>query len=81
MPAPDGSVWLTEQAANKLGRWDPATQKITEFQDPYLPGKEGIEDGGSKHTLRPIQKGRVWSSGGPLTMFDPETEKFTRFEK
>ncbi len=79
VPAADGSVWLTEQASNKLGRWDPVTQKITEYQDAYLPGKEGIEDGGSKHTLRFDPQGRVWSSGGPLTMFDPETQKFTRF--
>ena len=42
VPAPDGSVWLAEQGSNKIGRWDPATQKITEYQDPYLPGKEGI---------------------------------------
>src|ERR1019366_6973463 len=80
VPAPDGSVWLTEQASNKLGRWDPVTQKITEFQDPYLPGKEGIEDGGSRHTVRLDRSGKVWASGGPLTMFDPETGKFTRFE-
>jgi virginiamycin B lyase len=81
VPAADGSVWLTEQASNKLGRWDPATQKITEFQDAYASGKEGIEDGGSKHTLRFDPQGRVWSSGGPLTMFDPETQKFTRFDE
>lgn len=80
VPAPDGSVWLTEQGANKLGRWDPVTQKITEYQDQFLPGKEGIEDGGSKHTLRFDGSGKVWASGGPLTMFDPETRKFTRFE-
>ena len=48
--APDGSVWLTEQASDKLGRWDPTTQKITEYQDAYAPGKEGREDGGSRHT-------------------------------
>jgi cytochrome c5 len=41
VPAPDGSVWLTEQGSNKLGHWDPATRTITEYQDAYAPGKEG----------------------------------------
>jgi virginiamycin B lyase len=81
VPAPDGSVWLTEQGPNKLGRWDPATRKIVEYQDQFLPGKEGIEDGGSKHTLRLDPSGKVWASGGPLTRFDPETGEFTRFEE
>ena len=80
-PAPDGSVWLTEQGSNKLGRWDPATQKITEFQDAYLPGKEGTEEGGSRHTVRVDAKGTVWSSGYPFTRFDPETGKFTDFKE
>ncbi len=31
--APDGSVWLTESATDKIGRWDPDTQQITEYQD------------------------------------------------
>jgi len=79
VPAPDGSVWLAEQGSNKIGKWDPATQKITEYQDQYLPGKEGIEDGGSKHTVRIDPSGKVWASGVPLTRFDPETGKFTRF--
>ncbi len=79
LPAPDGSVWLTEQASNKLGKWDPATQKITEFQDPYVAGKEGIMLGGSKHTVRFDAKGNVWSSGDPLSRFDVETGKFTNF--
>ena len=75
--AADGSVWLTEQASNKLGRWDPATKKITEYQDTYIPGKEGTEEGGSRHTVRIDAKGMVWSSGYPLTRFDPETGKYT----
>ncbi len=79
VPAPDGSVWLTEQGANKLGRWDPVTQKITEFQDAYAPGKEGVTAGGDKHTLRVDARGRVWTTGRPLTVFDPKTGKFTRF--
>ena len=81
VPAADGSVWLTEQGANKLGRWDPATQKITEYQDAYLPGKEGTVAGGSKHTVRLDIRGRIWATGLPLTMFDPETGKFTHFEE
>ncbi len=77
--APDGSVWLTEQASDKLGRWDPVTKQITEYQDAYRPGKEGREDGGSRHTVRVDSKGRAWSSGYPLTLFDPETKKFHDF--
>ena len=52
VPAPDGSVYLEEQATNRVGRWDPKTEKITEYQDSYLPGKEGLQAGGSKHTAR-----------------------------
>ena len=76
VPAPDGSVWLTEQGSNRLGHWDPATQKITEFQDARIPGKAGLA-GGSKHTLRFDGGGNVWSSGDPLSKFDPKTQKFT----
>jgi virginiamycin B lyase len=81
VPAPDGSVWLTEQGSNKLGRWDPATRTIGEFQDAYVPGKEGTVAGGSKHTLRIDAQGRVWATGGPLTMYDPKVGKFTRFSE
>jgi virginiamycin B lyase len=80
VPASDGSVWIAEQGSNRIGKWDPATQKITEYQDAYLPGKEGIEDGGSKHTVRIDPTGRVWASGVPLTRFDPETGKIARFD-
>src|SRR6202142_2873888 len=52
IPAPDGSVWLAEQASNKLGRWDPETQQITEYQDTR-----------SKHTVRVDSNGNVWSTG------------------
>jgi virginiamycin B lyase len=81
VPAADGSVWLTEQGPNKLGRWDPVTEKITEYQDSFLPGHEGSEDGGSKHTVRLDPSGRAWASGGPFTMYDPETGKFTHFDE
>ena len=35
----------------------------------------------SKHTLRLDPSGNVWSSGVPLTKFDPETRKFTHFDE
>jgi len=79
VPATDGSVWLTEQGSNKIGRWDPHTKKIIEFQDAYLPGKLGY-GAGSKHTLRFDPNGNVWASGNPLTRFDRKTKKFTRFD-
>ncbi len=82
VPAPDdGSVWLAETCSNKLGRWDPDTQKITEYQDPYLPGKEGIRAGGTKHTIRFDARGLMWVSGYPLSNYDRETGKFTHFNE
>ena len=72
VPAPDGSVWLAEQGSNKVGKWDPDTRQITEYQDP---GK------GAKHTIRIDRSGIVWITGSPLSKFDPETKKFTRFEE
>ncbi len=77
VPASDGSVWFTEQGSNKLGRWDPNTQKITEFQDASIPGKENTLAGGSKHTLRVAADGDVWATGGPLSRFEPKSGKFT----
>ena len=66
VPAPDGSVWLTEQGSDKLGRWDPMTKEITEYQDSV-----------GKHTVRVDPKtGMIWSTGA-MTVFDPKTEKFT----
>src|SRR5579885_18950 len=82
IPAPDGSVWIGEQASNRVGRWDPNTQTVTEFQDIYAKGLEGMEDGGSKHTVRVDSMGRVWGTAvrSNLTVFDPKTREFTRFK-
>lgn len=75
-PAPDGSVWMGEQGTNRLGHWDPVTMKITEYQDAYIPGKEYTTAGNSKHTVRVDGNGYVWSTGGPLSRYDPKEGKF-----
>ena len=77
--APDGSVWFTDQAQNKIGKLDRKTGKITAYDGPpLLPDAVGMERG-SKHTMTIDPKGNVWSTGGPLSKFDPKTEKFTNF--
>ena len=70
-------MWFTEQGSDKIGKWDPATNEVTEYQDPQIPGKEGTLPGGSKHTLRVEPNGDVWSTGGPVSKFDPKTKQFT----
>ena len=81
IPAPDGSVWIAEQAANKVGRWDPKTKLITEYQDTYKQGMQGLEDGGSKHTVRVDSNGRVWGTAvfNNLTVYDPKNNEFSHF--
>lgn len=78
VPAPDGTAWLAEQGSNKIGKWDPATRTITEYQDigPHSP--DGTPTRGSKHTVRIDPSGRVWSSG-TVALFDPKTREFTHF--
>ena len=73
--APDGMVYFTEFALDKLAKLDPSTGKITEFQDSVnVPGeREG------KHTVRVDAKGNLWSSGSPLSKYDQETGKYTHF--
>src|ERR1700704_5729455 len=65
VPGPDGSVWLAQAGSKKLGKWDPVTEKITEYQDDWR-----------KHTIRVHPDGSIWSTGG-LHPFDPKTEKVT----
>jgi virginiamycin B lyase len=77
IPAPDGSVWFTEAALGKIGRLNPQTKEIVEFQNSPLPN--GRRTG--THTVRVDEKGRVWTSGGPaISMFDPVTKEFSHFD-
>ncbi len=77
VPAKDGSVWFTEAALGKIGRLDPQTRQITEYQNPRLP--DGTRTGA--HTIRVDERGLVWVSGSPaISMFDPKTEQFRHFD-
>jgi virginiamycin B lyase len=70
VPAADGTVWFSEQFKNKIGRLDPQTRQVTEYEAPIS---------GTTHTIRVDSKGMVWSTGSNLYRFDPETHKFTTF--
>jgi virginiamycin B lyase len=74
VPAQDGSVWLAEQGSNRLGRWDPHSKEITEYQDENPSGRPG-----SKHTVRIDTQGHVWATGNPFTKYDPESGKYTHY--
>jgi len=77
VPAPDGSVWFTEAALGKIGRLNPATREVVEYQNSPLA--DGRRSG--THTVRVDEKGRAWSSGGPaISMFDPLTKEFSHFD-
>jgi virginiamycin B lyase len=77
VPALDGSIWFTEAALGKIGRLDPVTKRITEYQNKPLPN--GTRTGA--HTIRVDERGLVWASGGPaISMFDPKTEQFRHFD-
>jgi len=80
VPALDGSVWLAEQGSNKSedGSHNGEGYRIP---GPISARERGIEDGDPKHTIRLDASGKVWTSGVPLTRFDPETGKFTRFRE
>ena len=68
--APDGGVWFTEQAQNVIGRLDPKTNEIATYKDD-VPGR--------RHTLVVDSKGVVYSTGEPLSKFDPTTKEFTNY--
>ena len=70
---PDGIVWIPEYAGNKLAKFDPETERFTEYDFPIpdaLP-----------YVVRVDQKrGTVWigtSAADAVVRFDPRSERFT----
>jgi virginiamycin B lyase len=77
VPGVDGNIWFTEAALGRIGKLDPNTKQITEYQNQPLAN--GTRTG--THTIRMDDRGLVWTSGGPaITMFDPKTERFQHFD-
>jgi len=65
--AADGSIWVTLCLGNKIGRFDPQTERwdIIEQEDGLYP-----------HTLRFDHKGRIWYTlavSNHVGMYDPQT--------
>ena len=73
--APDGSLWVTEQAANKLGRLDPKTGAFREF--PLETPDSG------PHGLVADKSGNIWFTAnykGYIGKLDPRTGKITEYK-
>jgi streptogramin lyase len=65
--APDGAIWVTLCLGNKVGRFDPETERWTMIEQ---------EDGIYPHTLRFDARGRIWytlSVTNHVGMIDPRS--------
>ena len=72
--APDGSLWYTGQAANKLGRLDPKTGEFKEY--PLKTPKSG------PHGLVADKDDNIWFtaiSGGYVGKLDPRTGEIAEY--
>ena len=70
---PDDVVWYTDYARGYLGRFDPATGKVTEWPSPGGPRVAAVRHRGNARW--------IWYSESAvrpntLVRFDPKTEKF-----
>lgn len=71
---PDGEIWFTEQAANKIGRINPTTHAFAEFPNPTSGGQPNRITAGPDHNL--------WftsENGNALGQLNPATHAFAQF--
>jgi virginiamycin B lyase len=71
---PDGMIWWTGMWASLIGRLDPETGEMAEFQLPAAA---------RPHSIVPDARGRVWylgNSNGTIGRLDPDTGLITEFE-
>jgi virginiamycin B lyase len=69
LAARDGAIWWTGQMANKLGRLDPATGAMKEYELPFPSGPHGFTQD---------KDGNIWYAanfGGYIGELDPKTGK------
>jgi virginiamycin B lyase len=71
---PDGTMWYTGQMANVLGRLDPTTGKIKEYQLPPQSGPHGLTNDAA---------GNIWFTAnfdGYIGKLDPKTGLVTQYK-
>jgi virginiamycin B lyase len=69
----DGAIWYSGQLSNKLGRLDPKTGEVKEFQLAAQTGPHGITAD---------KEGNIWYAGnfqGLIGKYDPKTGKVTEY--
>ncbi|SOB77024.1 hypothetical protein SAMN04488490_2774 [Marinobacter sp. LV10R510-11A] len=67
----DGMIWYSKLYAGRIGKIDPKTLEVTEFETPYPAPRR----------LRFAKDGTLWIpsfESGVLMKFDPATETFTK---
>ena len=72
--APDGSIWWVGQWGNLMGRIDPKTGEMEEFELP---------EGAKPHSVTIDSEGTPWYTGnknGTIGKLDPETGKITVYK-
>src|SRR6185312_6032255 len=76
-PGPDGNIWFTEAGRGRIGKVNPKTGQVAEYQNtPTADGKKT-----TAHTVRMDAQGMVWATGGPaITSFDPKTNEFKHYD-
>ena len=69
----DDIVWYSDFARGFLGRLDPATGKVTEWQSPGGPKSQPYAIAASKDVIWYCETG---TKPNTVVRFDPKTEKF-----
>jgi virginiamycin B lyase len=71
--SPDDMIWYTDFLRGFLGRLDPATGKVTEWQSPSGPKSEPY---GIVFTKGALWYNESFAKPNTIVRFDPQTEKF-----